>query len=164
MYIYLAHPIDFTGEHAESIRQMVREAKVALLDAGATAVYTPASAWVVNPDDMHSKVQEVNMHALKLAEAVLFIYPEGVSSIGVPFEMGVAHAANIPSVVVRGRTTAQVRQMRKTSAMLAYIDSPIYGYDDLPAAATRTVTLAIYRKQISDRRKDQGSTSERTGK
>jgi len=164
MYIYLAHPIDFTGEHAESVRQVVAEAKQALLEAGATAIYTPANAWLVAPDDMHSKIQEVNMCALMRAEAVLFIYPEGVPSIGVPFEMGVAYGANIPSVLIRGRTTAQARQMRKTSAMLAFIDSPIYGYDDLSAAAVRVVTLAIYRKKISDQRKDQENTNERTGK
>ncbi len=164
MYIYLAHPIDFTGEQKASVTEAVNEARGALLSAGATAVYTPATAWTVNPLQMHSKIQEINMCALLRADAVLFIYPEGIPSIGVPFEMGVAYGSEIPSVMVRGRSTSQVKKMRATSAMLAFLDTPIYGYDDLPAAATRTVTLAIYRQQISDAKKNHGDTNERTGK
>lgn len=146
MFIYIAHPIDFANEELPNILSMVDELVGYLHEAGATAVYRPASAWSVGAP-MNASIQEVNMCALLRCDALIAILPEQVASIGVPFEMGIAYGANIPTVLMRGVTTSHARKSARRSAMLAFLGAPMYGYDDLTAAAYRTVTMAIYRRQ-----------------
>ena len=161
MFIYLAHPIDFAGDQEQIIGVAVEETVEALKDAGATAIYRPASAWTV-AGDMHAKIQEINIAALTRADAMMVIYPQSVPTIGVPFEMGIAHTCEIPMVMVRGRTTAEARQMRSRSAILTYLGAPMYGYDDLSSAACRVVTLAMYRRQQENARETTGDPKEGT--
>jgi nucleoside 2-deoxyribosyltransferase len=146
MFIYVAHPIDFAGEDLPDICTMVDHLTQSLHQAGATAVYRPAAAWSASRP-MNKSIQEVNMCALLRADALISILPEQVATIGVPFEMGIAYGANIPTVLIRGTTTEYARKLVRRSAMLAFLDLPIYGYDDVEAAAYRVVTMAIYRRQ-----------------
>ena len=130
-----------------------------LVDAGCT-VYSPALAWRAQ-QPMSSVIQKINLDALTHSDAALFIMPEKVHSLGVPFELGIAHAHSIPSVIIRGTETSS--DLRDGSALLAYLERvAIYGIDDVLSACLHAANLAKYRWYPSDAREDQEDTNERT--
>lgn len=166
MMIYLAHPIDFAGEYYDQIIEAAHEAKELLLDEGASCVYTPADAWRVNLP-MSDKIQQVNNTALLSSDAMFIIVPDGARTFGVPFEMGVAHAHQIPMVYVTSGQPEQVRRLPRTSALFAYLQIPVFSDIEMPEAARLCLSLARvpkYQPALSRAREANGDTRERTGK
>lgn len=166
MMIYLAHPIDFAGEYYDAIIEAAHEAKDCLLDEGAAAVYTPADAWRVNLP-MSNRIQYVNECALLASDAVFVIMPEGARSFGVPFEMGIAHAHQIPMVYVTSGQPEQVRRLSRTSALFAYLQVPVFSDIEMAEAARTCLSLAMvpkYQTGVSRPREAKGEARERTGK
>jgi nucleoside 2-deoxyribosyltransferase len=160
MIIYLAHPIDFAGENRQKMMDFGDHVRNLLVDAGCT-VFSPALAWRAQPP-MAPQIQRINIEALIVSDAALFIMPEKVHSLGVPFELGVAHAHSIPSVILRGVETTS--DHRDGSALLAYLERvAIYGFDDVVSACLHVANLAQYRWHPVEARESQGDTTERTG-
>lgn len=92
--VYLAEPIDQSGERVQDYG--LREALV----ANGASVYSPRDAWTsFGPN---AAVQGVNDAAIELADVVVALLPDGVASIGVPFEVGTALATETPTVVMGG--------------------------------------------------------------
>lgn len=160
MIVYLAHPIDFAGEHRQRMLDFADHVRSLLADSGCT-VYSPALAWKAQLP-MSPLIQKINLEALINSDAALFIMPEKVPSLGVPFELGVAYAHTIPSVIIRGSETTT--DQRAGSALLAYLERvAIYGIDDVLSACLHTANLAKYRWGVSDAREAQEDTNEWTG-
>ena len=160
MIVYLAHPIDFAGDNREKMLELADHVRNLLIDSGCS-VYSPALAWRASTP-MSPIIQKINLDALVNSDAALFIMPEKVPSLGVPFELGLAHAHSIPSVILRGNDTAT--DLRAGSALLAYLERvAIYGFDDVLSACLHTASLAQYRWHHSDATEARGDTTERTG-
>lgn len=147
MYIYLAHPIDFANGN-NTIGAIADTAIRELHAYGATAIYRPGRAWKTN-NTMHPRLQMTNMHALREADGVFAILPEGVTSLGVPFELGYAWAMGLPVVLIRGENQQQRDRAVAQSALLSFPFAHIFPADRIDAAA-RTLTLAIAGRPIDD--------------
>jgi nucleoside 2-deoxyribosyltransferase len=137
--IYLAHPIDFVDD--PTIIELADSIRDRLLDAGATAVFSPAQAFAARLP-MHRNIQTINMHALSVCEAVVAFLPKNSATLGVPFELGYAHTMGIPIVIVRGINQYEADRAAEQSALLSYLQAPVYGYDAIDMAARRAVLLA----------------------
>jgi len=111
-YIYLAHPIDRAPTGGVDWGGLCTEA---LLAAGASAVYDPATAWAIHdPAGFSSKsVQDTNIEALRRADGCLAVLPEGVPTIGTPMEILLAvRDFDIPVVVIGGEGSVALRWLR----------------------------------------------------
>lgn len=148
MYIYLAHPIDFAGEHRERIDALAWEARNELIAAGVRAIYTPALAWTVDAGRMYSAVQNINTEALKQANGLLAIYPEDTKSVGVPMEIGMAHAWGIPTAVVRGRLLADTERIINTSAVFATFETRIFPESHIHVACQHLLNAAVIGERL----------------
>lgn len=144
MYIYLAHPIDFVTCEGEPIAAYADQARDALLTYGANTVYTPSMAFTARYP-MNSAIQDINMYAISKADAMLMFLPTGVHTLGVPFELGYAYAMELPVVIVRGATAKDSAQAREESALLSWLDTPMYSFEDMQFAAMATLRLASKR-------------------
>lgn len=142
MYIYLAHPIDLTGDNdSVSIYHYAEEARDALLTYGATVIYTPSLAFQARYP-MNRAIQDINMYAISKCDAMMAFLPHGVHTIGVPFEIGYAYAMELPMVIVRGNSSEDCAERRAESALLSWLDTPMFGFDALQFAAMTTLKLA----------------------
>ena len=111
-YIYLAHPIDRAPASGVRWGQLCTKA---LLEAGATAVYDPATAWSVNdPAGFSAKLlQDTNVEALRRADGCLAVLPDDVTSVGTPMEILLAaRDFGIPTVVLGGVGSVALRWLR----------------------------------------------------
>ena len=147
MYIYLAHPIDFVTCEGEPIAHYADQARDALLTYGANVIYTPSMAFNARYP-MNPAIQDINMYAISKADAMLMFLPTGVHTLGVPFELGYAYAMELPVVIVRGKTADDSAQARQESALLSWLDIPMYGFDDMQFAAMATCRVAAQRMQV----------------
>lgn len=146
MYIYLAHPIDLTLEaDGRTIAERADEARDALLTYGATAIYTPSMAFQARYP-MSEAIQDINMYAISKADAMMVFLPHGVHTLGVPFELGYAYAMELPFVVVRGETADECKERRAESAVLSWLNAPMFSFDCLQFAAMSTLKLAHSRR------------------
>lgn len=146
MYIYLAHPIDLAQEHdGITITDYAEQARDALLTYGAKAIYTPSMAFQARYP-MSSAIQDINMYAISKCDAMLAFLPHGVHTIGVPFELGYAYAMELPVVVVRGDDSEECKERRMESALLTWLDAPMFSFDCLQFAAMTTLKLAHNRR------------------
>jgi hypothetical protein len=160
MVIYLAHPIDLAGKHSHYINGLAKEAREVLADIGCT-VYSPALAWQAQIP-LPPAIQRVNNEALLASDGALFLIPDGVQTLGVPFELGLAHAYGIPSVIVKGSGVEQ--HPRAASALLAYLsDMPVFGCVDVVSACFAVANLAKHRYPVSSPRETNGDTNESKG-
>ena len=141
MYIYLAHPIDFVTCEGEPIAHYAEEARDALLTYGANVVYSPAMAFTARYP-MNPAIQDINMYAIGKSDAMLMFMPTGVHTLGVPFELGYAYSIGLPVVIVRGKTADDCAQARSESALLTWLDAPMFGFDDMQFAAMAVCKMA----------------------
>lgn len=94
--IYLARPIDQAGDHREMLDEL--EERLSLNLMLTHTVYRPAQAWkTVDPDP---RIESVNRAALKRADCVVAILPDGVPTWGVPAEIEAALHQGTPVVIL----------------------------------------------------------------
>ncbi len=125
---YLGEPIDFAHEDDDTALKLRRQ----LITRGFT-VFSPKTAWrVPYGSRMSSRLQDINLAALRWSEVAVFYYPEKVASVGIPLEIAHAGSHDVPIYVLRG-TSQQPAAER--SAVLTWLqdhnDMHIYGIDQL---------------------------------
>lgn len=133
MHIYIARPIDSTGNHDTRVRRITDFIKTELIEARHT-IYDAASAWSTRKIDGPT-IQTVNQHALLACDGVIAILPKEVHTLGVPLEIQVALNNSMPVVVWTDRTIAD-------SAILSWLEAQP-GID--LCANSRQVALAVSR-------------------
>jgi nucleoside 2-deoxyribosyltransferase len=141
--IYLAHPIDFADD--TTIVELAESMRNTLLEAGATAVFSPAQAFAARLP-MHANIQAINMQALSMCDGMVAFLPHGTTTLGVPFEVCYAHMQGIPTVIIRGSNQYDAQRAAKESALLAYLQIPVYGFDQLYSAASNVIGDAVARQ------------------
>jgi nucleoside 2-deoxyribosyltransferase len=134
--IYLAHPIDFADD--TTIIDLAESMRNTLLEAGATAVFSPAQAFTARLP-MHANIQAINMQALSMCDGMVAFLPKQTATLGVPFELCYAHMHGIPTIIIRGFSALDAVKASRESALLTYLHLPVYGYDELPRAARELV-------------------------
>lgn len=89
--LYLASPIDGVGGGTAIVNRLRNEALGETHEKG-LVVYDPASAWYVGKGQYEpdGRLWEVNEKALEESDGLLAIWPEGVASVGVGMEIGMA--------------------------------------------------------------------------
>lgn len=125
---YLGEPIDFAHVDDDTALKLRR-----LLTNHGFTVFSPKTAWRVPYDAvMSSKIQGINIAALRWSDVAVFYYPEQVASVGIPLEIADAGSNNVPIYVLRG--TSQQPAARRSAVLswlLDYNDMHIYGIDQM---------------------------------
>ena len=151
--VYLAHPIDFAHDPYE-IGAVANEIRDGLIEAGATAIYTPAQAWDAKAP-LHAAIQEINLYALLQCDVAIIYLPEQSHSLGVPFEMGICYGSSKPMVIIRGDNPASSELTRRNSALLAFLrDTAIFSTDQIEAACRWAITTVVFNRMVQNESKD----------
>ena len=127
--IYWAEPIDF-AENGPTSDPKVYEVAVmveeALRKRRGWSIFRPAGAWSVAGGKPTYDVQRINMQVLDMADAVVAVLPQGVRTIGVPFELGYAEARRKRwRVITSGRSWALPHGVAGSSGEVWNLDSVV---------------------------------------
>lgn len=126
--IYVASPLDQNPDRIGGVPGLIG----LLMDSGATAVFNPGTAWVVDdPGGLsHKTIQDINVVALQQSDGVLAVLPPGVPTVGTPMEILLARQSSIPVVVVGTRSVVA----------LTWLDVPVV--EDPQVAVDTIIRLA----------------------
>lgn len=96
--IYVACPIDRSGEYRGDIEKMVEQVSNQIEQVESVA-YRPIEAFRAG-DLFEDRIQKANNVVLDMADGLLAVWPEGCPSIGVPMEIERALAAGLDVAIV----------------------------------------------------------------
>lgn len=108
--LYIAHPIDLTGEADAGLLGLLKERVRLQTDHWNLTTYWPGQPFG-SPQSAKGSVYRVNEAALAASSGVLAILPPGVPSVGVPMEIQTARDRCCPVVALGGERSVNLRAL-----------------------------------------------------